>query len=1232
MANPWALRHFLSYGTLHIAVPDLEHDSQLTGQRLAEDGWNSFAAAQFLRYIHDQDDHALLCALDFLVLQEFISASFLLVGTASILIRIYLIPYDLPGVQGRLRVRRDEVVGRARRCLAGLLPKISRNHECWEGRSVPDAPVVVPGTTLTAIYEDLPSPQGHLTAASTPVTRRLLDFSDELTNLGMRSKLHRYQRRTVAAMIQKESDVTDDPDPLYLPVTGMNGEQLFLQPGTLEVLLERPRVAPCRGGILCEELGTGKTVMILGLILSTINQISEPEPSILDRRPVLTPLAFRHFPSEEFANARARFNSLRGKRKADGRVPTLIEILLHKLTTNPVAFVSEHKSTRYDTLKEDVENLEQYLQPRKDNLPFYLDYQSEPVDNERTNKRGRGARGGPKMLYLTSATLVIVPPNLLLQWTQECYHHCDDSLRICVLEGGNEGPRVPIPPARTMASEYDIVLMTYPRFTAEADGQADWTWSPCTCAEYPTVRVPKCVCKPPSCSPLLQIRWKRLVIDEGHVAASLSTKLTQFTKNVLSVERRWIVTGTPTTNLLGLKFGMKVNEATIPASEEEETMEVDADEGGEIASSPVASEEAEGTEDDGAPSSAPRVWTRADGEDLTKLGNMLGHFVGVPQLLANTQLFGTHVTDALLDKRGPRIGAIDVLMQLMSSVMFRHRIADVEQEVTLPPVEQELVLLDLDPLAITSYNAMQATIAINAVTSEREDKDYMFHRSNVAALQETVQNMTQLMFWRVDDNFYSARELLRRSEELLTTLTPTTSPEDVKLMNDALHHLKVADSDPLWCAVQRHEDVPYRVYDLAEPIFKAWTREGLSTDSDDTSDGYIHPDRLQHMRTIVFKQPLISQDTLVNVGLSGSKLDAKIRAAYEDELKRKKGPQISRSQIKATKAAQKSGDANTVKEMQTELAAQVSPEVHLPTPQLHERRHDIRPSELVRRSPIARTRLGNSASSKLNFIIDEVSKYSPTEKFLIFSESPLTLAHIGEALELIGVGYKRFTTEVKAAVRKQSVLTFETSEKFRVFLMELKHGARGLNLIAASRVIFCEPVWRADVESQAIKRCHRIGQTRPITVKTLAIRATAEENMAVRKMALKDSSEKPKLLDENGIRSFIANPKFLTQTPTALPVVEFPLVNFPPASEEPEDVSMAEVEEHTSRVVVRQVRFTADDGSPSGSLKRPAPDDTTPPRKRQVRLLLPSADNNNPPSSLTLPQFEPKPRARVRFA
>lgn len=66
----------------------------------------------------------------------------------------------------------------------------------------------------------------------------------------------------MAAMLQKELDVRDVPDPLYISVQAVDGKVFYLQPGTSEILLECPMTAPCRGGILSEELGTGKTIIV----------------------------------------------------------------------------------------------------------------------------------------------------------------------------------------------------------------------------------------------------------------------------------------------------------------------------------------------------------------------------------------------------------------------------------------------------------------------------------------------------------------------------------------------------------------------------------------------------------------------------------------------------------------------------------------------------------------------------------------------------------------------------------------------------------------------------------------------------------------------------------------------------------------------------------------------------------------------------------------------------------
>jgi hypothetical protein len=107
---------------------------------------------------------------------------------------------------------------------------------------------------MAEIYADLPSPQ--LDASGTNLSANSREVLAGEPIQGLRSALYAYQRRSVAAMIEKEMSSTNCPDPLYTTLVSMDGQEFYFQPGSTEVLRERPVVPPSRGGILCEELGT----------------------------------------------------------------------------------------------------------------------------------------------------------------------------------------------------------------------------------------------------------------------------------------------------------------------------------------------------------------------------------------------------------------------------------------------------------------------------------------------------------------------------------------------------------------------------------------------------------------------------------------------------------------------------------------------------------------------------------------------------------------------------------------------------------------------------------------------------------------------------------------------------------------------------------------------------------------------------------------------------------------
>lgn len=56
-------------------------------------------------------------------------------------------------------------------------------------------------------------------------------------------------------MLQKELLHSHIPDPLYVPMRGIDDKIFYFQPATMEVLASPPKVWQSCGGILCEEMG-----------------------------------------------------------------------------------------------------------------------------------------------------------------------------------------------------------------------------------------------------------------------------------------------------------------------------------------------------------------------------------------------------------------------------------------------------------------------------------------------------------------------------------------------------------------------------------------------------------------------------------------------------------------------------------------------------------------------------------------------------------------------------------------------------------------------------------------------------------------------------------------------------------------------------------------------------------------------------------------------------------------
>ena len=146
-------------------------------------------------------------------------------------------------------------------------------------------------------------------------------------------------------------------------------------------------------------------------------------------------------------------------------------------------------------------------------------------------------------------------------------------------------------------------------------------------------------------------------------------------------------------------------------------------------------------------------------------------------------------------------------------------------------------------------------------------------------------------------------------------------------------------------------------------------------------------------------------------------------------------------------------------------------------------------------------------SSKKEVLIENVIEaIENNHKVLVFVNYLSSIESICISLKENKIKYLKMTGQTKD--RQNLVDKFQNDSRYKVFVMTLKTGGVGLNLVSADTIFIYDPWWNTTVENQAIDRAYRLGQDKTVFAYKMIMRNTIEEKI------LKLQEMKNKLLDD----------------------------------------------------------------------------------------------------------------------
>lgn len=668
-------------------------------------------------------------------------------------------------------------------------------------------------------------------------------------------------------------------------------------------------------------------------------------------------------------------------------------------------------------------------------------YEIYAAPSERGTRRSWQLRPSEKFVCY-SGTLVVVPKNLIMQWRSEIEKHVlEGFLKVFYMDER----KVKLPSQAELAS-YDLVLISKERFK-ESEGAS-----------------------------LQGVHWLRMIVDEGHSFQNSDSLAVRFA-NRLRIERRWVVSGTPAGDLLGVEVELIGDGVQDVRKARHDSLE---------------QRKAFSLEDE------------KNSRAITQLGSLASEYLHVqPWSTEPSASWDEYVFrhEGFKPKR-TYTSFSQCLQRTLRGLVIKTQPDDVERDMVLPALTHTIIKLEPSLYDKLTANIFVLQFVVNAVTSERVDIDYFFYAANRKHLLDLVRKMRLSAFTWSGFDEAQVNTSIEIAENYLAK--ENCSTDDRELMKSTIKHARKALQLPVWKAITTSDGMGVSVDGWPEGSQDLWAI------NEDCSDPLVMSmGRLIHAQKFINERLHLTDpaDGLAGASITQRSAETNSQAATTSQASSASASVINGSD--ATTALKKKRKKPTRKVQ--------SPYVEL-APDL----------------PLAQTRLVGTISAKFSYLVSRIEELHSRHKCLIFYDGNFIAYFLAEALELLHIKHLLYTSDTKVEQRSRLIQLFNKDDSQRVLLMDLKQAAHGLNITSATHVFFVNPVCRPNIEAQAIKRAHRIGQTQPVHVETLVLAGTVEEALHARATSMTAGQHRKTLEDDDEIKAILQDARVFPIDPALL--------------------------------------------------------------------------------------------------